>query len=347
MKWCQLSFFDESQRHRKLDKLNDPLVVLKAYVDFELFRDALEKVFEKPRQSKAGRKALDVVFMFKILILQRLYNLSDEQVEYQINDRLSFCRFLDLPIGASAPDFTTVWKFREALVKADAVKGLFDLFTGMLNEKGLITKAGSIIDASFVEVPRQRNTRQENDLVREGQTPNEWKNNPKKLSQKDVHARWTKKNSIPFYGYKDHVKADAESKLITDYVVTDASVHDSQALFDLVDEKCKGERIFADSAYAGEQFAARLESLGVTNFIHEKAYRNKPLSESSKEFNSLKSKIRCLVEHIFGYIENSMGGPELRYIGIARNAAGVGLCKLAYNMKRYIYLLRGSDGAAA
>ena len=308
---------------------------LKAYIDFELFRDALEKVFEKPRQSKAGRKALDVVFMFKILILQRLYNLSDEQVEYQINDRLSFCRFLDLPIGASAPDFTTVWKFREALVKADAIKGLFDLFTGTLNEKGLITKAGSIIDASFVEVPRQRNTRQENDLVREGQIPNEWNNNPKKLSQKDVDVRWTKKSSISYCGYKDHVKADAESKLITDYVVTGASVHDSQALFDLFDENCKGERIFADS---GEPFAARLESLGVTNFIHGKAYSNKPMSESSKEFNSLKSKIRCLVEHIFGYIENSMGGPELRYIGMARNAAGVGLCILVYNMKRHIYL---------
>lgn len=347
MKGYQPSFFDEAERYLKLDKLNDPLTELKEYIDFEMFRASLEKALERPRRSNAGRKALDVVFMFKILILQRLYNLSDEQVEYQINDRLSFCRFLDLPIGGCAPDFTTVWKFREALVKADAVKGLFDLFAGALHEKGFITKAGTIVDASFVEVPRQRNSFEENELVKSGETPADWKDNPNKLSQKDLDARWTKKNGASYYGYKDHVKADAESKLITDYVVTDASVHDSQVLFDLVGENCRGEKLFADSAYDGEEFAALLKELGVENFIHERAYRNKPLSDGSKLLNSLKSKIRCLVEHIFGFIENSMGGPELRYIGLARNAAGVGLCNLAYNMKRSIQLAKAADGAAA
>ena len=154
----QPSFFDESERYIKLDKLSDPLAELSVRVDFEIFRDKLEAVFEKPRRSNAGRKPLDVVFMFKILILQRLYNLSDEQVEFQINDRLSFCRFLGLPLGGSSPDFTTVWRFREALVKAEAVKPLFDLFVGKLAEQGLITREGSIVDASFVEVPRQRNS---------------------------------------------------------------------------------------------------------------------------------------------------------------------------------------------
>lgn len=343
----QPSFFDEAERYVKLDKLNDPLAELKQYIDFEMFRDSLEKVFEKPRRSNAGRKPLDVVFMFKILIIQRLYNLSDEQVEYQINDRLSFWRFLDLPIGACAPDFTTVWKFREALVRVGAIKGLFDLFTGKLHDRGLITKAGTIVDASFVEVPRQRNTREENELIKKGETPCHWKETPNKLRQKDCQARWTKKNGTTFFGYKDHVKADAESKLITDYVVTDASVHDSQALFDLIDEKCRGEKLFADAAYAGEEFEAHLEELGIASFIHERAYRNKPLSEDSKHLNSLKSKIRCLVEHIFGFIENSMGGPDLRYIGLARNEAGVGLCNLAYNMKRFIYLSKAVNGAAA
>jgi len=124
----QPSFFDESERYIKLDKLSDPLVELSSFIDFEIFRDKLETVFEKPRKSNAGRKPLDVVFMFKILILQMLYNLSDEQVEFQINDRLSFCRFLGLPLGGSSPDSTTVCRFREALVKAGAVKPLFDVF---------------------------------------------------------------------------------------------------------------------------------------------------------------------------------------------------------------------------
>lgn len=336
----QPSFFDESERYMKLDKLNDPLVDLAEYINFELFRPSLEELFEKPKRSNAGRKPLDVVFMFKILILQRLYSLSDEQVEFQINDRLSFCRFLGLPLGGSAPDFTTVWKFREALVKAQAVKPLFELFTKTLDEKGLITKVGSIVDASFVEVPRQRNTKEENDLVKAGQTPEQWKEKPRKLSQKDLDARWTKKNGVSYYGYKDHVVVDAESKLVTDYEATDASVHDSQVLFDLMGEAQAGERLFADSAYAGETFEVGLKELGIESFIHDRAYKNRPLSESRKQLNALKSKIRCLVEHVFGYIENSMGGPELRYIGLARNAAGIGLCNLAYNMRRYIQLIK-------
>ena len=143
------------------------------------------------------------------------------------------------------------------------------------------------------------------------------------------------------------MKADAESKLITNYTVTDASVHDSQALFDLVGESCRGESLFGDSAYIGEEFAARLEELGVESYIHEKAFKSRPLSEDSKALNALKSKIRCLVEHIFGFIQNSMGGPELRYIGLARNAASVGLCNLAYNMKRYIQLAKQGKCALA
>jgi transposase, IS5 family len=143
------------------------------------------------------------------------------------------------------------------------------------------------------------------------------------------------------------VKSDAASTLITDYEVTSASVHDSQVLFDLVDESCKGESLFADSAYAGEGFAEKLEGLEVENYIHEKGYKNRPLSDIQKEMNKVKSSIRCRVEHIFGYIENSMDGPELRYIGLARNAAGIGLCNLAYNLKRYITLMRNKKPATA
>ena len=343
----QPSFFDESERHMKLDKLNDPLTELKERIDFEMFRESIESVFEKPRRSNAGRKQLDAVFMFKILILQRLYNLSDEQMEFQINDRLSFCRFLGLHLGGSAPDYTAIWKFRDALAKAGAVKGLFDLFTRELEARGLVTREGTIVDASFVEVPRQRNGKQENDLVKRGEVPEQWKSHPAKLRQKDLDARWTKKNGVSYFGYKDHVKADAASKLITGYTVTDASVRDSQELFKLVGEDCRGESLFADSACAGSETSARLAELGVDDLIHERAYKNRPLGETSTRANSIKSTVRCLVEHIFGYIENSMNGPELRYIGLARNAAAVGLCNLAYNMKRYIQLTRREKQAAA
>ena len=121
MSTYQPSFFDEAERLAKLTKLKDPLEALKQHIEFEIFRPQLEAVFNKDRKSAAGRKAYDVVLMFKILILQRLYNLADEQAEFQINDRQSFQRFLGLHLGSTVPDFSTVWLFREALTVAEVI----------------------------------------------------------------------------------------------------------------------------------------------------------------------------------------------------------------------------------
>ncbi len=315
---------------------------LKRHIDFELFRPQLAAVFEKEgaRKSAAGRKPYDVVFMFKILILQRLYNISDEQAEYQMNDRYSFQRFLGLRLGGTVPDFSTVWLFREALTKADVIKSLFDTFGATLEKQGVITKAGTIIDASFVEVPRQRNTKEENEMIKNGKTPPDWSSQPRKLSQKDTDARWTKKNKETVYGYKNHVRADAEFVLITDYTVSSASVHDSQELPNLVNETKSAEAIFADSAYKSTKTDERLAEMGIENFIHEKGARNRPLNELHKGLNRLKSQIRCAIEHIFGCVENSMGGPELEYIGHARISTGIGLSNLSYNFLRYIQLIK-------
>ena len=336
----QPSFFDEADRLAKLTKLKDPLEALKLHIDFEIFRPQLEAVFSKDRKSAAGRKAYDVVLMFKILILQRLYNLSDEQAEFQINDRHSFQRFLGLHLGSAVPDFSTVWLFREALTLAQVIKPLFDTYGAILEKQGVVSKVGTIVDASFVEVPRQRNTREENKIIKEGQTPPEWENQPHKLSQKDLDARWTKKNTETFYGYKNHIRADAESAIITDYKVTDAAVHDSQTLPDLIGPQNKDENLFADSAYKSAKTDAQLAELGIKNYIHEKGSRNHPLNNLQKEFNRLKSQVRCHIEHIFGCVENSMGGPELEYIGLPRISTGIGLTNLAYNFLRHVQLIK-------
>lgn len=344
----QPSFFDEADRFEALNRLKDPLVELKRHIDFELFRPQLSAVFAREKLSAAGRKPYDVVLMFKILILQRLYNLSDEQAEYQINDRRSFMRFLGLHLGSTVPDFSTVWRFREALTEAQAIKPLFDCFTHKLEEQGVITKVGTIVDASFVEVPRQRNTREENEQVKSGEVPESWKEHAHKLSQKDLDARWTKKNEQSYYGFKNHVRTDAESVIITDYAVTDAAVHDSQVLGDLIGADNKGESLFADSAYRSAATEEQLAEQSINSFIHEKASRNKPLDTMQQEFNRLKSTVRCRIEHIFGCVENSMGGPELEYIGLPRISTGIGLSNLAYNLKRYAQLIRlGRIPAAA
>jgi IS5 family transposase len=116
--------------------------------------------------------------------------LSDEQVEFQINDRMSFMRFLDLSIADDIPDSRTVWNFREQLTKSGLVVSLFSLFIQELERLNLIINKGKIIDASFVEVPRQRNSREENAQIKSGQTPASFTENPHKQSQKDVDARW-------------------------------------------------------------------------------------------------------------------------------------------------------------
>ena len=259
-------------------------------------------------------------------------------MEFAILDRLSFMRFLGLTLSDKVPDAKTIWHFREQLVKENSVDKLFDLFREELLRKNLIANEGKLIDASFVEVPIQRNSREENKQIKEGKTPDDWKEKPNKLAQKDVDARWTKKNNTNYYGYKDHVKADEKSKLIDTYTVTDASVHDSQETDSLLSEKDKGQPLHADSAYSGEPVAQVVEKKEMINQIHEKGYRNNPLTEEQKENNKVKSKTRARVEHIFGFIENSMNGSFIRTIGMKRATAVVGLMNLTYNIFRAIQL---------
>ena len=158
----QRSFFDVENRLQSVSKMGDPLERLAATIPWESFRPMLEKVHEKERKSNAGRKPIDVVLMFKALILQTLYNLADEQVEYQIRDRLSFARFLGLGIEDAVPDATTVWRFRERLKELQLMEVLFDRFGDYLAAQGYQAKQGQIVDASIVPVPIQRNSREQN-----------------------------------------------------------------------------------------------------------------------------------------------------------------------------------------
>ena len=207
----------EAQRLNILDKLQDPLQVLSDHIDFEIFRTHLEKIFPPVDPKAPGRRRFDPVVMFKILLLQRLYKLSDEQAEFQLNDRRSFLRFVGLKPSDTAPDHTTIWNFREQLSQHQTVEEIFDDFTLLLTQRGIITKTGVIVDASFTETPRQHNSREENEQIREGEIPQAWVEQPHKLSQKDLNARWTQKKGETFYGYKNHVSVDVDSKLIMQY----------------------------------------------------------------------------------------------------------------------------------
>lgn len=332
----EVGLFDMEERLMKLTEVKDPLVKLKQRVNWEQFRPILEGALRKEAKGKGGRPPFDYVLMFQILILQRYYNLSDDQAEFQILDRMSFMRFLGLKISDKVPDSKTIWHFREGLTKSGVIEKLFEKFLESLNAAGLILHEGSIVDASFVEVPKQRNNRDENKEIKEGKTPADW--DDKKKAQKDVDARWTKKNNETFYGYKSHVKADAKSKIITKYEVTSAEVHDSQVLEQMLDTADADKLLYGDSAYADQDEI--LKQKKIESKINEKGYRNKPLNEAQKATNREKSKVRARVEHIFGFIENSMGGSHLRSIGKTRAKAIIGLMNLTYNMFRALQITK-------
>src|SRR3954469_19830003 len=248
----QFGFFDANNRLDALSAKGDPLEAIDALVAWESFRAAIEAVVLNPgdgKERKAGRKPIDAMVMFRMLILQSLYNLSDDQVEYQVNDRFSFTRFLRLGIEDRIPDGTTLWLFREKLAKAGLIEKLFDRFDQHLGAQGYIARGGQIVDATIVAVPRQRNTREENEAIKRGQTPEDWEKKPAKNRQKDKDARWTKKHGKNFYGYKNHVNADAKHKLIRRYDVSDAAVHDSQELDALLIQGNSSDAVFGDSAY--------------------------------------------------------------------------------------------------
>lgn len=330
--------FDYEFRKEEIKSWQTSIEKLNNIINWEKFRSILTGVFTKQPKGAGGAPAFDRLFLFKILILQRYYNLSDAQAEFQIKDRISFQSFLGLDICDDVPDEKTIWYFREQLVNAGVMEDMFEIFNGFLEDQGIIGKEGSIVDASFVEAPKQRNSREENKQIKEGNVPGEWKEDRSKLSQKDIDAKWTKKNNEVHYGYKNHIKVDKTTKLIQSFTATDASVHDSQAVADIINEEDK--EIYADSAYKSEAIDKKLESNTIKNQIHEKGYRNKPLTESQKASNKIKSKIRVRVEHIFGFIENSMKGSNTRYIGLKRNKVRIGITNLVYNLFRYEQIMR-------
>lgn len=335
----QPGFFDFDDRLHKIDKNGDPLSKINATVDWEIFRPGLERARDKNRQSNVGPKGYDVILLFKILILQSLYNLSDDATEFQILDRHSFGRFLGIHVSSKVPDATTIWRFREDLLKAGIIEDLFATFDAHLHANGFMAMKGQIVDASIVNVPKQRNSREENAKIKEGEVPADWQEN--KRRRKDVDARWTKKNGKTFYGYKNHVAVDVKHKLIRGYAVTDAAQHDSNVFEDILSDNTSKD-VWADSAYRSADRLNSLEKNGFREHIQRKGSRNRKLTQREQEGNKTRAKIRSRVEHVFGLMTQRAGNLLLRTIGIARARAKIGLRNLAYNIDRMGLLLVAS-----
>jgi IS5 family transposase len=283
---------------------------------------------------------MDAIMMFKILVLQSLYNLGDDAAEYLIRDRLSFMRFLGLGLGDKGPDAKTIWLYREHWTQAGVVEALFERFDRVLRDEGFLAMGGQVVDASIVRVPVQRNRRGENEAIKSGEVPSGWKAKPHQRAQKDMDARWTKKHGKSHFGYKNHVSVDRRHKLVRRYGVTTASVHDSQLFAGLLDEANTCSKVWADSAYRSEDAERRLKENGFISQVHRRGKRGKPLSKRQGQVNAHRSRVRARVEHVFAFQESAMGGKLVRTVGIARARTKIGMVNLVYNMRRLVWLAR-------
>ena len=265
--------------------------------------------------------------------------MSDPQIEYHIKDRTSFRDFLDIQSVDDVPDEKTVWKYKDALAQSGTYDELFKRFNGYLDCIGLIVNEGKIVDASFVIAPRQRNTREENKKIKAGRGEELFNDNPHKKCHKDIDARWVKKRGERFYGYKDNVEICNKTKLIQNYTVCAANRHDSKETEHVLTEPPKeahGELVWLDAGYAGMEDVVRAKHM--TPIICEKGTRGHPLTEVQKERNRQKSKVRSRVEHVFGFMEQTMGGLVFRGVGMVRAKAKIALTNLVYNMCRLMQI---------
>lgn len=336
------TLFSALDHQKEVTSVAVGILKLRDLIDWEGFRPVLEEVtgYADKDWSAGGRPPFDPVLMFKVLVLQKYHGLSDAATEVQIKDRLSFLAFLDLRLGDEVPDANTIWDFKQLIEKdgRDGGQKLFVAFHAMLTGEGLIAKEGTIVDASFVDVPRQRNSREENAEIKEGKRPEGFEADTTKGRQKDCDARWTKKNTETHYGYKNHAKVDAKTKLIDKHTTTPANVHDSQVFEEIVD--ASDQAVLADSAYyseASEDYV--LKTCDAEEFLMRKGNRNHPLSEEEKRRNKSVSRIRVRVEHVFGRMKQ-MGMDYCRSIGLTRAKQHNSLCNLVYNMDRYAFLSR-------
>lgn len=336
------SLFSAIEHQQAVVKREIGILKLRGIINWESFRPLLEELcgYDKLDQSKGGRPPFDPVLMLKVIILQKYHGLSDDATEDQISDRLSFLAFLGLQLGDDVPDAKTIWAFRERIEQEgrEGSRRLFERFTATLEKKNLLAREGSIVDASFTEAPRQRNTRSQNKGIKQGERPEEFDTNKSVGRQKDTDARWTKKNNQSYYGYKNHAKVDLKSKLIVCSETTSAEVHDSQVFKQLLDEK--DNAVLADSAYHSEENEDYvLGEINAEEYLMRKSRRNTPLGEQEIKTNHTISRMRVRVEHVFGRMAQ-MGADLCRSIGIRRAKSHNHLCNLTYNMDRYALLAR-------
>ena len=227
------------------------------------------------------------------------------------------------------------------LSESGRIDELVGVFKDQLAAHGYRLQIGTLVDSTVVQVTRQRNTREENATVRSGSTPPAWEDDVNKLRQKDTDAWWLRKNGATHFGYKNHIAVDNKTKLIVNWDVSSANVHDSQVFEVLLDaDPPRGHEVYADSAYRSREKVMLLRQRGYKPRIGYKGKRGQPLSSRQVALNHGYSRVRCRVEHVFGSMRNETKARYMNCLGLRRSRVWIGLGNLCYNLRRFSYLER-------
>jgi IS5 family transposase len=291
--------------------------------------------------------------MFKVLVLQALYTLSDDQTEYQLKDRLSFMRFVGLALHDPVPDAKTIWLYREQLARAGATETLFARFDALLRAKGWLAMGGQIVDTTVIEARRPRLTQAEKDTIKGGGVPAEWK--PTRRAQIDRDGRWTIKRgrkreaalgdghkrqieiAVPVFGQKNHIGIDREFGFLPRYSVTHAAAHDGGQLGAVLDRDNTASDVWADTAYRSVANLALLERRGLRPQFQRKKPRGKKMPDHIARGNPIRARVRSRIEHVFA-AQKCRRGLLVRTVGMVRARVKIGLADLAYNFTRLAWL---------
>jgi IS5 family transposase len=278
--------------------------------------DRLELLLAGMREDGPGRPGYRPLLLFKALLLQAWYGLSDADLEYRLGDSIAFGRFVGLSLEDEVPDHTTLCRFRNRLIGERVLEKLFAEFDTQLDEAGVVLKTGTLLDATLIEAAAGRRRRGE--------------------ATADPDAAWAKRSGKPgsTYGYKAHVGVDQGSGLIRSVVTTPANVNDTTPADDLIrgDERS----VWGDAAYHTHERERRLKQRGVKPRLMRRPNKHHPiLPPRLRQLNRLIARRRAAVETTFATFKRRMGLERARYFGLAKTAGQILLVSMAFNLRKW------------
>ena len=322
----QLTFADMVvSEKRKASRISIKLEKINRIVNWDDMLELVQVVDYTDKQG-GGRPPKDLKVKIKMLFLQYLYNLSDPELEDQVNDRLSFQKFIGITFATTIPDYSSMWRFRDRLVKHKVNDKIFEKILGYIEAKNLLVKRGTIVDATIIDSTTRPLSKEKREALKE--TPS---------SQIDSDAESTKKRKKYYFGYKGHIGTDEGSKIIRKRDFSSAKPHDSKYMDKLLSKDEKA--IFGDSAYGNIADKQKYRKEGVFYGILDKATRRRCLSKTQKKRNKKKSKVRSAVEHPFAFIKERLNYKKAVAKTMERNRFAFDMNCVLYNIFRANYLL--------